>query len=156
MDNKKKNLIAQAAKYQNISLMHDYVALRPNWYDNFIEFGEDWDVCMTRIENQDGKRFRDWMSWDNFGFIDYDDNTKTKEMYVSGTYFCIKKDFFINHPLDERLSWGEGEDVEWSKSVRNIWNYRCNYKSVVRFIKYKNHFPQLSSEEENQGFARKR
>jgi hypothetical protein len=58
-------------------------------------------------------------------------------MYVSGSYFCAKKEFMLKNPLDEKLGWNQCEDIEWSFRIRNFWNYRCNDKSVVKFLKYK-------------------
>jgi len=138
---RKKNIIAHLALYENISVHHDYVSLAQGWYENFNEFGYDWDVCMTRIQQLDGTRFRDWVRWDPVEFLDYKDNTQTQNMYVSGSYFCIKKQFFINNPLDERLIWGHGEDVEWSKRIRNTWNYKCNWKSKAILCKHKDPYP---------------
>jgi hypothetical protein len=138
---KKKNILVQNAKFQNIVLTHDYVVFDKDWYTNFIPFGEDWDVCMNRIVNLDGLRFRDWTTWPP-GFVPYDDISKTDQMYVSGTYWCAKKDFMLANPLDENLMWCESEDVEWSLRVRNFWKYRANPKSIVRFLKQKEHNPQ--------------
>lgn len=145
---KKKNLIALHAKYENISMHHDYATLCSEWYKNFLKFGEDWDVAMTRIENYDGTRFRDWVTWmEELGektiqFLSYSETSRTHEMYVSGTYFCVKKEFMLAHPFDENLLWGQGEDVEWSKSVRNSWKYKMNFLSTVKFLKRKSPWPQ--------------
>lgn len=138
---KKKNIIANLSKYDNISIHHDYVKLDKNWYKEFNNFDDDWDVCMTRIQNKNGNRFRDWVTWDPIEFVDYKDNSKTKNMYVSGTYFCIKKNYFMQNPLDENLIWGWGEDVEWSKRIRESWNYKCNWKSKVLLCKDKEPHP---------------
>lgn len=139
---RKKNMIAENARYPNLSIAHDYVTWDENWYKNAVLFGEDWDVCMNRILNTDGKRFRDWVTWDGgVHFIPYTEHSKTKHMYVSGSYFCVKKNFLLAHRLDETKIWGQAEDVDWSKFVRNFWNYKCNPASVVRFIKEKPHHP---------------
>ena len=61
---KKKNLITSTVKYDNVVYMHDYHVLQDDWYQKFLEFGSDWDICMNRILQHDGKRFRDWVSWD--------------------------------------------------------------------------------------------
>jgi len=141
---KKKNLIAEEALYDNICLMHDYVFLYKGWYENFKEFGEDWDVCMNIIQNRDGQRFRDWITWpewceeNDIIFLDYNDDSRTEQMYISGTYFCVKKKFLLEHPLDESRGWGQGEDVEWASRVRKIWNYKCNDTSKVGLLKQKN------------------
>ena len=58
-------------------------------------------------------------------------------MYVSGAYWVATKEFMMKHPLNERLSWGEGEDVEWSYRARRDWNYKMNTKSTVQFNKPK-------------------
>lgn len=147
---KKKNLITKNACCENLVITHDYVSFDPFWYENFERFGEDWDVCMTKILNTDGRRFRDWVSYDAPtlsdpwvppAFIPYEDHSKTNRMYVSGTYFCVKRKFFCKHPLDEGRVWGQNEDVEWSLRVRDHWNYRCNPSSIVKFLKTKPHFP---------------
>jgi hypothetical protein len=144
---RKKNLIAQNCKFNKISMHHDYVAVLPGWFENFEKFGNDWDVAMTRVENVDGSRFRDWVSWyEGAGekiiqFLKYDDHTQTDQMYVSGSYFCVKKQFLLLNPFDENLCWGQGEDVEWSKRVRNSWNYKMNFRSSVRSLKMKHKWP---------------
>jgi len=140
---RKKNLIVEEAKYENICLMHDYVFLYKDWYKEFKEFGEDWEVCMNSILNRDGDRFRDWVTWgewcaeNNIVFLDYADQSRTEQMYVSGTYFCVKKKFMLDNPLDERRCWGQSEDVEWCDRLREKWNYRCNAASKVGLLKQK-------------------
>ena len=58
-------------------------------------------------------------------------------MYISGSYFCAKKSIMEQYPLNEKLEWGEAEDVEWSLRTRNKINYSCNYYSEVILIKEK-------------------
>ena len=144
---KKKNLIAKNAKFEKISMHHDYVALNDLWFDHFQKFGDDWDVAMTRVENADRTRFRDWVSWyedqgeNTVQFLRYDDLSQTDKMYVRGSYFCVKKSFMLAHPFNENLIWGQGEDVEWSKSIRDSWNYRMNFRSIVNLKKMKHKWP---------------
>jgi hypothetical protein len=106
--------------------MHDYVYINKGWLKGFQNFGDDWEVAMNKILNNDGSRFRDWCNWDS-PLVPVNDNYRAsllpyhlyiKEMYISGTFFNVKKNFFINNLLNENLFWGEGEDVEWSKRVR--------------------------------------
>ena len=142
---KKKNIIAQNASFENICLLHDYVYLLEGWYENFLVFGSDWDVCMNSIVNMDGQRFRDWVTGTRFCqekdivFLDYEDHSRTSQMYVSGTYFCVKRDFLIENPIDEELAWGQGEDVEWSERILHLGNcnYKCNPNSKVSLMKLK-------------------
>jgi len=144
----KKNIITENSNFDNIVYMHDYYMLDDNWYDGFLNFGDDWDICMNVIENIDGTRFRDWCAWDDpdICFLDggyhrimlpsYSYN-KTKYMYISGGYWISKKYVMKAEPLDESLGWGESEDVEWSKRVLPRYNYKMNIHSKVKLLKDK-------------------
>lgn len=142
----KKNIASREARFDKLCVMHDYVALRPGWREGFETFGSDWNVAMTVVLNADGSRHRDWMCWNHpriatgKGRIEaclmpYD--SYTRYMYISGTYFCVKRDFFLLYPLNERLFWGEGEDVEWSLRVRDRTRFRMNTKASVQYLKLK-------------------
>lgn len=134
----KKNLLVQNSKYENICLMHDYVALCENWISGFDVFGYNWDVCMTPVRMKNGMRHRDWFSWFRpLKFIPYADSTKTNQMYINGTYWCGKKDFMLKNPQNENLCWGQGEDVEWGARCNSFWNYKLNPLSVVKYLKDK-------------------
>jgi len=136
----KKSIITHAATNENIVYMHDYMVLTEGWYEGFLKFGDDFDVCMNVITNLDGTRYRDWVTWDlpNVGMrlVDYS-YTETQFMYISGAYWVAKKSFMLANPLDERRSWCQGEDVEWSKRIRDHWNYVMNPYSEVKMLKYK-------------------
>jgi hypothetical protein len=138
---RKKNIGIQASKYENLCITHDYIGFCKGWYKGFIEFGSDWDVCMNPIRFSDNKRFRDWISfkeyWGSPEFVSYNDNSKTQKMYISGTYWCAKKTFMLKNPMNEQLSWGQGEDLEWSHRCRNTWNYKLNINSPVKILKEK-------------------
>ncbi|MFZ4796005.1 MAG: hypothetical protein ACOYMA_00835 [Bacteroidia bacterium] len=133
---RKKNMITDLAKFNNIVYLHDYIIFDEKWYQEFEKFGDDWDVCMNSIKNLDETRFRDWVLWTP-KFLDYNDHSQIKNMYVSGSYFCAKKKFMQDHKFNEALSWGQGEDVEWSLSIRSFWNYKCNPNSIVKCLKLK-------------------
>lgn len=57
---KKKNLIIDQAKYENIVFLHDYIGFDEGWYDGFLKFGNQFDVVSNIIHDMDGNRFRDW------------------------------------------------------------------------------------------------
>lgn len=138
---RKKNIITQNAKYDNIVYMHDYVSLMPGWYKGFETYGDKFDICMTPILNADGTRFRDWTLWMDNNCLDrllpYNVTNLTNHMYISGAYWIAKKSVMEKFPLNEKLSWGEGEDVEWSKQVREQYQFSINVHSPVKFLKYK-------------------
>ena len=159
---RKKNIITQNAKYENIVLLHDYVNFGDEWYKGFLQFGNDFDFCVTKIMNNDGQRFRDYTLFpfeidylnifyspgkdidsyfDNNCLLPYhfENNIKTnKYMYISGSYYIIKKDIALKYLLDESLVWGKGEDSEYSKRLHsNGIIIKCNQYSEVYFLKQK-------------------
>lgn len=158
---RKKNIITERASYDNICYMHDYVSLRPGWFQGFEKFGDNWLTCMTRITNMDGRRFRDWCvihnnSWMNppiddeeppagpGRLLDYNDNTSGRWQYYSGAYFCAKKEVMEEIPLDEERVWGGGEDVQHSRLLYQRYGqkvFNMNVESEVRFLKNKQRAP---------------
>jgi hypothetical protein len=154
---RKKNLITEFAKYENIVFLHDYLIFDSNWYSGYLRYGNDFNICMNRIENTDHSRFGDWLIWHkNNNFMDeiiranngngvclipYELTHLTPFMYISGTYWVAKKYFMKNFPLDETRVWGEGEDLEWSARVRQVTPFKINQFSTVRSIKQKAIWP---------------
>ena len=147
---RKKNLITVNSRYENIVYTHDYVVFESDWYKGFLQFGEDFNVCMNKFVNPDNSRFRDWVIWphnDNFMdgivlpnrecLIPYDITHLSKYMYISGTYWVAKKTTMMEFPLNENLSWGQGEDVFWSKQVRQKYEFSINQFSTVKSLKFK-------------------
>jgi hypothetical protein len=57
---RKKNIITETARFENIVYSHDYVSYDKDWYRGYIDFGNDFDVCMNKIINFDGSRFADY------------------------------------------------------------------------------------------------
>jgi len=143
----KKNLSAENASFDKLCIMHDYIGLEEGWKDGWNRFGNDWKVAMNIILNKDNSRHRDWLNfnypgvpgdenmWDGSCLMPYD--ITTKYMYISGTYFCVKKDFFAVNKLDEKLFWGEGEDIEWSVRIQKHCTFKINLNSTVKFLKLK-------------------
>lgn len=142
---RKKNVLVQHARYNNVVLMHDYHVFDNNWYNGFKEFGLDWDICSCPQYLITGARNpMDWSLWDkpNHGrawSVQYDDWTQTQYMYISGGFFIVKKHVILEEPLDETRGWNEEEDVEWSLRVRNKYVMKCNAKSIVRHNKWHRH-----------------
>lgn len=138
---KKKNILIDRAKYENVVMMHDYYVFDKDWYNNFMLFGNDWDVCTNAQLLLNGKRhFTDWVVWDDPVFprytsLHYDDWSRTRYMYISGGYFLLKKQVGIDNPFNENLVHGDAEDVEWSLRVRHKYVLKCNGKSIVKHNK---------------------
>lgn len=139
---KQKNIVTQKAKYENVVYLHDYLILLPGWYAGHLKFGNDFTVCMDKIVNVDGSRFRDW-TLDPYQakitgmrcLLPYDVIDLTRYMYISGSYWVAKKDFMLKYPQDNRLYWGCAEDMKWSAIVNKITNFSMNIHSTVKVIK---------------------
>jgi len=137
----KKNRASKFCRYDNVCFLHDYITLADNWYASFDDFGYDWNVCVTRNVNKDGTRVWDWCTWNHPEFVhnnvDYN-LPATPHHYVPGTGFCVKRDFFLKHPLDERRVWGDGEDMEWSHRISQYdWKYKINLATSFQLLKQK-------------------
>ncbi len=142
---KKKNVIAEIAKYENLVIMHDYFVFHRNWYKGYLKVYDQFmncDVCCNPIYMIDDRRDpTDWMTWYNPNTNDYqqalnyNDLSMIKHQYISGGYFLVKKQFFIENPLDETLTAHEQEDVEWSMRIRDKAKIYCNPFSYVKHNK---------------------
>lgn len=62
---KKKNWIAEQAKYDTLCLIHDYVSFPSLWHTEIKKFfaqkADDFDVLMTEVITYEGKRGPDWL-----------------------------------------------------------------------------------------------
>lgn len=138
---RKKNVLVDSCKYDNVVVMHDYYTFDKDWYKNFVEFGDDWDVCSNAQLLINGNRhFTDWVTWDSpifprYTALAYDDWSQTRCMYQSGGYMIVKKDFYKQFPMNEEMTWGTAEDVEWSLRMRTSAVWKCNGKSIVKHNK---------------------
>jgi len=143
---KKKNLITQEASYENIVYLHDYIQFLPGWYQGQLKSKNDFKIRMDKIFNTNGQRFRDWCIWphndnemDDFierdCLLPYNIGHLSKFMYISGAYWIAKKEVMEKYPLNESLSWGQGEDVDWSLKVRQEYTFNMNEFSSVCIIK---------------------
>lgn len=146
---RKKNIITQQASNENIVYLHDYIKFDSQWYEGFLNIGNEWKVCMTRMQNADGTRFRDWcldrthpavrqalMPDYNRVLLPYN-IVATPFQYISGAYFIAKKHVMLEFPLNESLLWGMAEDIEWSTRVRNTYQFTMNPHSSVVLMKQK-------------------
>lgn len=162
---KKKNLITQFSNYDYIVYQHDYYRFNENWYVGFQKYitenGPDIKACMTKVVNQDGSRFRDWTLfpwhhctngklanetkklWDYSGIVNnecclpYDEHRFNKYQYFTGGYWVATKKIMEEIPLNEKLLWAEGEDLEWSERYINKYKFQMNPYSTMNLLKQK-------------------
>ena len=160
---RKKNIIFQEAKYENVVVFHDYIVLAPGWYEGFLKFGNNFQVCINQIRTLDGKRFRDYVLFNNYlPPVPFSRNTLipyscvltpqiSKLSYISGSYYVVKKSLALKIPLREELHWNQGEDVIFSQDLgdNNIL-IQCNAYSSVKLLKdkYIHHFENEMSQDD--------
>jgi len=132
---RKKNMVTDVARYDNICYLHDYLALDKDWYKGFKKFGK-FDVAVSRMLNNNGHRYRDYCACpdgtqDKKLLVPYDVAVDSKHLYVSGAYWVAKKKVMQDVRLNEDLVAGQGEDIEWSKRMRDKYKLSFNPYSVV-------------------------
>ena len=160
---KKKNLITEFAKYENVVYMHDYLTLANGWYDGWRCFKEPYSVAVNAIWIQEGDRcyrHSDWvvdpyLIWElhpewHWKFwdvgLEYNIRGLSKVQYISGGFWMAKRQFMEEYPLDESLTWGDAEDIEWSGRIREKTQFALNEHSITWVSKSGKWKPGLLSE----------
>lgn len=149
---RKKNIVAQEAKYDNLVLLHDYVMLEPGWYEGFLKYGNSFIFCSTKVHNIDGSRYIDYAfhpfyvtcidpRFEHGCLLPYSmkvPDPANRLLYISGSYYIIKRQIALALPLDEGKTWGQGEDLDLSFALTSLGiPIQCNAFSSVKFLKNK-------------------
>ena len=148
---KKKNIIVNASKYENICMLHDRLVLNNNWYENINEWGNCFDHlgCSQIYNNIRSNDYLIHESVENkpFGFaslMDYRD--WDKDVFNAGQLHISKKQFLQRYPWNESLVWGNPEDLEISKDLmRNGYILRMNPTVIfqVQTSRFIDELPQV-------------
>jgi len=119
---RKKNSIILEAKYQNIFILHDRFILPDNWFIKMNDYGNYFDYINIPTIDYKGNRFMvDWMIFSypitrrNFYNRPLNYNNWSPQIIVQGGAILVKKYLLINNLIDQRLHWGELEDIHHSK-----------------------------------------
>lgn len=130
---KKKNMLIDAAQYNNLIIMHDRISFPEDWYENMCRYGNYYDLlCVPILNEKDkSKRMLDWVvstyttfqldkierfKW-HHSYLEYDE--WSKDIYVNGGYFQIKRHLIADVLLNPNLNWGEKEDTDLSTRLYN-------------------------------------
>lgn len=107
---KKKNLIVEKAKYENLCMIHDRLMLSPNWYQGMRKYGNAFELLGCIQTEKNGNRAGDWLTWGGplysfykiagLEYKDWDYNT-----YLSGQLVIIKKSIYQKVLWDETTYW---------------------------------------------------
>lgn len=120
----KKNKIIKKAIYENICILHDRFLLHKNWYIKMQEFGNYFDfLCLPTYDSSMNRFHVDWMEF-NFPISQKFKINKSLEYskwspnaIVQGGVIIGKTRLMRKHLLDERIHWGELEDMHFSKAI---------------------------------------
>lgn len=149
---RKKNLLADSAKYKNLCILHDRVLLPENFYEAAKKFGDHFSFYtfhsvyfMDKLGMQP-VRYSDYNNLKNdpasVGLARNDSNYKyinsrsdfiyanpkrySVKSYVTGSIYICKTELWKYVKQDERLFWSEFEDVEFG--------IRCNDMGIPHII----------------------
>lgn len=116
---KKKNLICENAKYENLVIMHDRIVLNKNWFNGIKKYGKYFEVLSCKIHDKKENRCGDWITYGNkynkfgkVGLLDYKDWDKYG--CLDGAFYILKKSAWEKAKWDETLFWNESEDAKLS------------------------------------------
>lgn len=119
---KKKNLIVNAAKYENLVIAHDRYVISKDFLLNLEEFGSDFSVLACKQLQNDGRRLPDWVTlggeWEltSPAVLAYGD--WNRYLYLNGGIIIGKRAILKKVPWNELLFWGQAEDVELTRRLR--------------------------------------
>ena len=162
---KKKNLIMKEAKYENVILLHDYISLKEGWYNGFLKFGNNFEVCMCPIVNTfEGTKSTNYFlnmfkHPDFLSLIGGDSDARrlprdfkltpllSKLTYPEGKFQIYKKKTGLRFPLYE----GYGvEDTMMGVELANTnIMIHINKESEILFLKPHNHLQKSEISNEN-------
>lgn len=120
----KKNKIAKQAKYENLIILHDRYLFPNDWFKKMKNYGNYFDILTVPNIGPKGGRVNDWgkylskpsqISHFNGQSISLPYTTWSQDWYSQGGLIIIKKNLYNKILLDERLFWGELEDIQFSK-----------------------------------------
>lgn len=117
---KKKNLICENAKYENLCVMHDRIVLDKNWLEGMKKYGNYFEILSCVIKNDKNERCGDWITYGNefgrfpkIGLLEYEDNDKYG--YLDGALYILKKSVWKKIKWNENLFWNQAEDIELNR-----------------------------------------
>jgi len=152
---KKKNLICNSAKYENLCVLHDHNSIHNDFYSGFKKYGNYFDALFIQsIVAKNKLPDRQWTkltfpfnhplnrSWFFRVFLDFavhtplDKRDWAYQVGIPGYCTTLKKRVWKKVPWDERLFWDGGEDYDLSKRiVENGFLTRLNPNSHIMHLR---------------------
>jgi len=144
---RKKNMIIEKSQLPIVVMMKDYLSLGRTWYEGMMEFGNNFDILMNRIEDKNNNRYLDWI-WENptrggGRNISYDVDDHDG-MFAPGVMTIAKKYVFEDFNFNEKMvGLGRPTDVEWSKRAMQKYSYKMNKLSQCTLIDRHQRYPKF-------------
>lgn len=144
---RKKNLICEQARYENICVIHDRIYFDPGWYDGMRAWGAQFEVlgCPLRIPHQGREIDSNWetvhedfkLPDDDYrmfhtnGLLDLSD--WDPYVHIPGAIHILSREAWQAQPWDNALFWGDAEDIALSRAQHAAGlMVRLNPHAVVR------------------------
>lgn len=149
---RKKNMICDLAKYENIVIMHDRIALMDDWFKGMKKYGNNFNVISCKQEWK-GERAFDWITtgypyedqrsrWYLKGFMEYSDWDPW--VYIDGGVIILKKYCWVEVGWNENLFWKQDEDLRLSHDqTRNGQMIRFNPYSEFKILSFRHKISKL-------------
>ncbi len=141
---KKKNLIAEKAKYENLCIIHDRLVFDKDWYKAMKRYGNAFELLGCRqIEKITNEFAGDWITLGGPIYTEYKisrlrDTDWDYNVYLSGQLTIIKKSIWEKILWDESRFWYEWEDVDISFRARDAgFLIRFNPYAIVFALTWK-------------------
>jgi hypothetical protein len=119
---RKKNILINSSKFENLCLLHDRYLLPKNWYMNIKEYGNYFDFLEIPNVNVSESRAPYHQVYNNnisdifIRFNPFLSNKKSSpNQFLQGGSIIGKKSIIIRNLFLDHLHWGEFEDVHFSK-----------------------------------------
>ena len=119
---RKKNKIAEKAKYENLVILHDRYIFPEDWFTKMSQYGNNFELLAIPNIGPKGGRVNDWPVFLGLpsqprivGSYLLPYSSYSYSLYMQGGLMIVKRSVFNDIKLDENLYWGELEDVAFSK-----------------------------------------
>lgn len=116
-----RNLGVDKAKYDHIVILDDDIILTTNWYQAFLNFGDNFDILTSRILLPDGTRYWDHATIDGprGHRLLRGDEQDEQYVYMSGGTAWIMKGYVAQSVRwNETLMFNEKEDVDFARKCQ--------------------------------------
>ncbi|MCR4264144.1 MAG: hypothetical protein NUV98_05515 [Candidatus Roizmanbacteria bacterium] len=122
---RKKNLICEHARFENICVLHDRIVLDSNWLSGMKRYGNTFELLgCVQIDAETGVQAGDWIT--NGGPIETEYSVSRLDyedwdpfVYVSGQLTIIKRYIWKEILWDETRYWNNKEDTDITFRARD-------------------------------------